>query len=85
MAQLWIYSILCFFLVLSDWSLRGPSLLSFPMLTGATDLLHPFMIIVASVCSVCLYMLQGWNIETLELAGVGARMQMQYASMFVCL
>jgi len=85
MAQLWIYSILCFFLVLFDWSLRGPSLLSFPMLTGATYLLLSFMNIIASVCSVCLYMLQGWNIETLELADVGARMQMQYASMFVCL
>ena len=41
------------------------------------------MIIVASVCSICLDMLQGWNTDTLVLADVGTRMQVQYARVFV--
>ena len=53
------------------------------MLTGATYLLLPFMNTIASVCSVCLEMLQGWNTDVLELADVGARMQVQYARVFV--
>ena len=41
------------------------------------------MIIVASVCSICLDMLQGWSTDTLELADVGTRMHVQYARVFV--